>query len=307
MTRNFGIAGVQMSVVPWDAKATVNKMSDIAVNISRSFPWVNLVMFHELVVPGLVQFMTTEHPDTWKKNAEQIPGPLTERLCALARRTGQWLVPGSMYELDGDKLYNTAVVISPEGEIVAKYRKMFPWLPYESGTTPGEEFCVFDVPDVGRFGLCICYDMWFPEVSRQLAWMGAEVILQPTLTPTSDRELELVMARANALFNQCYFVSVNGIGEWGGGRSTVIDPDGRVLQQASTNQTFMTEIIDLDHVTRTREYGTLGLAQTIKQLRDSGKRFPIYEDDNLTQGSFKELGAIKYHRGLELSKVYKSK
>ena len=304
MTRNFGIAGVQMSVVPWDAKATVDKMSDVAVNIHRSFPWVNLVMFHELVVPGLVQFVTTERPDTWKRNAESIPGPLTDRLCALARKTGQWLVPGSMYELDGDKLYNTAVVISPEGEIVAKYRKMFPWLPYEAGTTPGEEFCVFDIPDVGRFGLCICYDMWFPEVSRQLAWMGAEVILQPTLTPTSDRELELVMARANALFNQCYFVSVNGVGEWGGGRSTFIDPDGRILQQASTNQTFMTEIMDLDHVTRTREYGTLGLAQTIKQLRDSGKRFPIYEDDNLTGGSFKELGAIKYHRDLELNKVY---
>ncbi len=240
MTRNFGIAGVQMSVVPWDAKATVDKMLDVAINIDRSFPWVNLVIFHELVVPGLVQFVTTDRPDTWKKNAEPIPGPLTDRLCALARKTGQWLVPGSMYELEGDKLYNTAVVISPEGEIVAKYRKMFPWLPYEGGTTPGEEFCVFDIPDVGRFGLCICYDMWFPEVSRQLAWMGAEVILQPTLTPTSDRELELVMARANALFNQCYFVSVNGVGEWGGGRSTVIDPDGRVLQQASTNQTFLT-------------------------------------------------------------------
>ncbi len=303
MTRNFGIAGVQMSVVPWDAEATVNKMSDVAINISKSFPWVNLVMFHELVVPGLVQFMTTDRPDTWKKNAESIPGPLTDRLCALARKTGQWLVPGSMYELDGDKLYNTAVVISPEGKIAAKYRKMFPWLPYEGGTTPGEEFCVFDIPDVGRFGLCICYDMWFPEVSRQLAWMGAEVILQPTLTPTSDRELELVMARANALFNQCYFVSVNGIGEWGGGRSTVIDPDGRILQQASTNQTFMTEIIDLDHVTRTREFGTLGLAQTLKQLRDSGQHFLLYEDDNLAKGGFGELGAIKYHRDLELNKT----
>ena len=134
--------------------------------------------------------------------------------------------------------------------------------------------CVFDIPDVGRFGLCICYDMWFPEVSRQLAWMGAEVILQPTLTPTSDRELELAMARANALFNQCYFFSVNGIGEWGGGRSTIIDPDGRVLQEASTNQTFITEMIDLDHTTRTREFGTLGLAQTLKQLRDSGHKFP---------------------------------
>ena len=301
MTRNFGIAGVQMSVVPWNPNATVDKMSDVAINIRKSFPWVNLVMFHELVVPGLVQFVTTDQPDTWKKCAEPIPGPLTERLCALARQTGQWLVPGSMYELDNDKLYNTAVVISPEGKIAARYRKMFPWLPYEAGTTPGEEFCVFDIPDVGRFGLCICYDMWFPEVSRQLAWMGAEVILQPTLTPTSDRELELVMARANALFNQCYFVSVNGVGEWGGGRSTVIDPDGRVLQQASTNQTFLTEIIDLDHVTRTREYGTLGLAQTIKQLRDSGMRFPIYEGDNLSEGSFKELGAIRYHRNLEIA------
>ncbi len=190
-----------------------------------------MVVFHELVVPGLVQFVTPEDKDWWKKNAEVIPGPLTERLQALARKTHQWLVPGSMWELDGDKLYNTALVISPEGEIVAKYRKMFPWLPYEAGTTPGDQFCVFDIPNVGRFGLCICYDMWFPEVSRQLAWMGAEVIIQPTLTPTSDRELELAMARANGLFNQCYFVSVNGIGEWGGGRSTIIDPDGRVLRK----------------------------------------------------------------------------
>ena len=122
-------------------------------------------------------------------------------------------------------MYNTSVVISPDGEIIAKYRKMFPWLPYEAGTAAGDTFCVFDIPNIGRFGLCICYDMWFPEVSRQLAWMGAEAIIQPTLTPTSDRSLELVMARANALFNQCYFFSINGIGEWGGGRSTIIDPD----------------------------------------------------------------------------------
>jgi predicted amidohydrolase len=299
MTRLFGIAGVQMSVVPWDAEATVDKMADIALNINKSFPWVNLMMFHELVVPGLVQFVTTEKADTWKKNAEAIPGPLTDRLCRLARSLGRWLVPGSMYELDGDKLYNTAIVISPEGTIVARYRKMFPWLPYEGSTAPGDQFCVFDVPDVGRFGLCICYDLWFPEVSRTLAWMGAEVILQPTLTPTSDRELELAMCRANALFNQCYFISINGIGEWGGGRSTMIDPDGRILQEAGTNQTFLTEIIDLDHVTRTREFGTLGLGQTLKQLRDSGQTFPIYENGQLAKGSFSQLGALKFHHSLK--------
>lgn len=298
MARLLGVAGVQMSVVPWDAQGTVEKIGDIAVNISKSFPWVQLVMFHELVVPGLVQFVTPDDKDWWKRNTEPVPGPLTERLCAIARTTGQWLIPGSMFEMEGDKLYNTAIVISPQGEIAAKYRKMFPWLPFEAGTTPGKEFCVFDIPYVGRLGLCICYDMWYPEVSRTLAWMGAEIILQPTLTPTSDRDLELVMVRANALFNQTYFVSVNGIGTWGGGRSLMVDPDGRILQEAGTNQTILTEVLDLERVTRTREFGTIGLAQTLKQLRDSGQTFPIYEDGKLAKGSFEKLGPLKFHRNL---------
>jgi predicted amidohydrolase len=123
--------------------------------------------------------------------------------------------------------------------------------------------------------------------------MGAEVILQPTLTPTSDRPLELVMARANALFNQCYFFSINGVTDWGGGRSTIIDPDGRILQEAGSSQTFLTELIDLDHTRRTREYGTLGLGQTLKQLRDSGHRFPIYGDHGVAPGKWDELGKLK--------------
>ena len=300
MSRLFGIAGVQMHVQAFDAHATVDKMAEIATNLTKSFPWVQLIMYHELVVPGLDQFVTSEDRDWQVKNSESVPGAISDRLCNLARSLNRWLIPGSMYELDGDKLYNTALVISPQGEIVRKYRKMFPWLPYEDGVTPGTEFCVFDIPDVGRFGLCICYDMWFPEVARSLVWQGAEVILQPTLTPTSDRELELVMCRANALFNQCYFISVNGVGTWGGGRSTMIDPDGRILQEASTNQTILTEMIDLDHTTRTREFGTIGLAQTLKQLRDSDHTFPIYEDGRLSKGSFADLGALKYHRHLEV-------
>ena len=290
-----------MSVVARDADATFEKMADIALNIHKQFPWINMVVYHELVIPALEQFVTPEDKDWWKKNSGPVPGPQTDRLCGLARKTRQWIVPGSMWEIDDGKMYNTSVVISPDGDIVAKYRKMFPWLPYETGTEAGDEFCVFEIPEVGRFGLCICYDMWFPEVARQLAWMGAEVIIQPTLTPTSDRPLELVMARANALFNQCYFVSVNGIGTWGGGRSTIIDPDGRILQEAGTSQTFMTEMIDLDHTTRTREYGTLGLGQTLKQLRDSGHTFPMYENGKLREGSFKNLGELVLHRNLKMN------
>lgn len=306
MTRLFGIAGVQMSVEEWNMDATFEKMSDVALNIRKQLPWIDMVVYHELCVPGLVQFKTPVDIDWYKKNSGPVPGPQTDRLCELARKTRQWLIPGSMWELEGGNMYNTSVVISPAGEIIAKYRKMFPWLPYESGTAPGDQFCVFDIPNVGRFGLCICYDMWFPEVSRQLAWMGAEVIIQPTLTPTSDRDLELVMARANALFNQCYFVSINGVGTWGGGRSTIIDPDGRILQQAGTNQTFMTEMIDLDHTKRTREYGTLGLAQTLKQLRDSGHTFPIYGDQSVANGSFEQLGKLAYHQNKGLSPSPKS-
>jgi len=298
MSRLFGIAGVQMSVVPRDADATFEKMSDIAINIHKSFPWIGMIVYHELVVTALVQFVTPENKEWWRKNSGSVPGLQTDRLCDLARKTRMWLIPGSMWEIEADKLYNTSVAISPDGEIITKYRKMFPWLPYEADTAAGDSFCVFDIPNVGRFGLCICYDMWFPEVSRQLAWMGAEVIIQPTLTPTSDRTLELVMARANALFNQCYFFSINGVGEWGGGRSTIIDPDGRILQEAGTSQTFLTELIDLDHTTRTREYGTLGLGQTLKQLRDSGHAFPVYGNGRLPEGSFDNLGALAFQRDL---------
>jgi predicted amidohydrolase len=72
MTRLFGISGVQMSVVPWDANATVEKMADIATNIKKNFPWVQLVMFHELVIPGLVQFVTTD-------NGKRMPNPSLAR------------------------------------------------------------------------------------------------------------------------------------------------------------------------------------------------------------------------------------
>lgn len=281
-----------MSVIPWDARATLEKMTEIVAQVSETFPWAQIIVFPELALSAAAQFVSADSPEPWRKSAEPIPGPATERMCRLARETGKWLVPGSMYEADGTNIFNTAVAISPEGEIVARYRKMFPWLPYESETTPGDQFCVFDIPRVGRFGLCICYDGWFPEVMRTLAWMGAEVILHPALTPTSDRQTELILTQANAIFNQCYVVDINGLGPWGGGRSLIVDPDGRVLQQVGERDMVMTEILDFDHVRRTREFGTLGLCQTWKQLRHFPGRFPIYEG-KLDEGAiYRGLGEL---------------
>lgn len=296
MSRLIGLAAAQLAPVPWNSEASLRKLGDAVAQIALSFPWVQLVVFPELFVAGVTPLVPAPSPEPWRQSAQPIPGPLTDQLCDLARQAGKWLVPGSLYELAGDQVYNTALVISPAGEIVATYRKLFPWLPYEAETSPGDQFCVFDIPQVGRFGLCICYDQWFPEVVRSLVWLGAEVILQPTLTPTSDRALELVVSQANAIVNQCYFAGVNGLGPFGGGQSLLVDPDGRVLQQAGGHETILTELLDLDHVTRTRELGTLGLTQSLKQLRDSRHRFPIYQHGPEHGPGFQQLGPLAIHR-----------
>ena len=298
MSRLLGIAGVQIAPVPWEPEATLNKMAEVVAQIKASFPWVQLILFPELIVSGEAPFVQPPVPEAWRQNAQPIPGPLSSQLCELARTADVWLVPGSQYELDGGAIYNTAIVISPQGHIVAKYRKMFPWQPFENDLQPGDQFCVFDVPGVGRFGLCICYDSWFPEVARSLAWLGAEVILRPTLTATVDRVLELVISQANAIFNQCYFVDVNAVGPWGGGRSLIVDPNGRVLQQAGDHETIVTEILDLDQVHQVRELGTLGLCQTWKQLRDFQGQFPIYSAAFASGPIYDQLGQLQLHRHL---------
>ena len=150
------------------------------------------------------------------------------------------------------KIYNTASVIDPNGNVVKRYRKMFPFLPYEENVTSGDEFCLFDVPDVGRFGVSICYDMWFPETSRTLAIQGAEVILHPSLTGTVDRDIELSIVRATAAINQCFMFDVNGLGAGGFGKTIVCGPEGRVLYQAENNEEIIPIEIDMERVRRSR-------------------------------------------------------
>jgi formamidase len=211
----------------------------------------------------------------------EIPGALTDELGAIARDAGLWLIPGSVYEQgENGAMHNTCLVFSPDGELVARYRKVFPWEPHET-CTPGDEFVVFEIPEVGRVGLSICYDGSFPETSRQLAWMGAEVILQPTLTTTTDRAAELVMARANAIFNQLYFVSLNAAWPAALGRSVIVDPEGIVRYQAGEAEETVTDVLDLDAVTRVRRYGTAGVSRMWDQFerRREELRLPVYALD----------------------------
>lgn len=293
MSRSFGLAAVQLAPVPWDPAATAAKMVAVSHRIVATFPWVDMLVFPELVASGVEQLGRRPTVEEWGRCRAPVPGPLTAPFTDLARRLRRWVVPGSLYETEGDVTYNTSVAIAPDGEIVARYRKLFPWYPFEAESTPGSGYTVFDVPGVGRFGLSICYDMWYPETVRTLTWMGAEVILHPTLTTTQDRELETVISRAHAITNQVYFLDVNGVGPWGGGRSVLVDPEGQVVHQAGERETFFVQRIDLDRVTRAREAGTLGIAQTWKQLRDFGMRFPPYQEGFEEGAVFEGLGGLE--------------
>ena len=230
------------------------------------FPWVQMVMFSELAPYGpLTQF------------AQTLPGPAEEAFQEMAARHGIWLLPGSMFERVGKQIFNTASVIDPLGQVVGRYRKMFPFRPYEQGVEAGTEFLVFEVPDVGRFGVSICYDIWFPETTRTLTAMGAEVLLHPVLTGTVDRDIEIGIARATAAMFQCYVFDINGLGPGGLGRSCVIDSSGSLLHQAGTREEMIPIEIDLDQVRRQRETGIRGLGQPLKSFRDRSADFTIYD------------------------------
>jgi predicted amidohydrolase len=279
----FAVAGVQMPVsAQGDNIATMGRY---AAHVRKRFPWVGMLLFPELCVFG---------PNP--AHAQTLPGDAEDKLCRIAQEHGLWLIPGSLFErvhdAHGDRIYNTTPVIDPQGHVVARFRKLFPFRPYEQGVTAGSEFVVFDVPGAGRFGVSICYDMWFPETTRQLVALGAEVILHPTMTDTIDREIELSIARASAAMNQVYFFDINGVADGGNGRSIVVDCAGYTLHEAGTAAQIMPVEIDFDRIRRERERGVRGLGQTLKSFRDRSVEFPVYAAQGAGHGALDALGPL---------------
>jgi formamidase len=267
--RTLSIVALQTAPVFGDPEATLERLADRAPRIRDLVPHAQLLMLPELHLSAAPAPLEDRDDGYAERVAVEVPGPLTERLGEIARGSGLWLVAGTVFERGEAGIHNTCIALSPQGELVGRYRKVFPWQPHE-GCVRGDEFVTFDIPEVGRIGLSICYDGSFPETSRQLAWMGAEVILQPSLTTTSDRDHELVMARANAIFNQLYLVSLNAAAPAGLGRSVVVDPEGLVRVQAGEGEEMLTDVLDLDAVTRVRRFGTAGVSRMWDQLEREG-------------------------------------
>jgi predicted amidohydrolase len=272
MSRVLPIAVAQAQ--PQKIDEPLSSFAEHAQSLLKSFPQTRMIVYPELHL-----FHADLDKQALLEVAEPLGGARVTALRELAANLGVWLIPGSVCELGANgELFNTAIALSPEGELVASYRKVFPWRPYEPFDA-GDRFVTFEMPGVGRFGFSICYDAWFPEVTRHLAWMGAEVVLNLVKTTTCDRTQEIVLARANAIVNQVFVVSVNCAGPIGMGQSLIVDPEGLVrTATAGTEATVLTDVLDLEHVARVRKYGTAGLTRVWNQFRpgDQPLSLPLY-------------------------------
>ena len=262
----FMIAGIQMPV-PIGGQ-NIAAMTAQIEKTAALYPGVDMVVFSELAVHGPLHACASRTPQADEAIFQE-----------LAARHRIWIVPGTAFVEREGRIYNHAVVIDPNGTIVGRYDKMFPFLPFEAGVTGGSEFLIFDVPEIGRFGLTICYDIWFPETTRTLTSAGVEVLIHPVLTGTTDRNAELAIVQATAVMFSCYVVDVNGLDAGGVGQSLVTDPTGRVVHQCGQATEIFPINIDLGLVRQVRREGANGLGQVLKSFRDKNVALDTYANN----------------------------
>ena len=198
----------------------------------------DLIIFPEMSLTGYVVL------DQVYELAETIPGPSTQKIEALAKKTGMHIIFGmpELSEKTHATVFNTAVFVGPKG-LIGKYRKMY--LPTHSVFEekryfrPGYEAAAFQT-DIGNIGLSICYDVFFPEVYRLTRLKGAQLIVCISASPAVRRGYFEILTSARALENTAFLAYVNlagvedGLQFWGGSR--LVCPTGDVVAKAKYDE-----------------------------------------------------------------------
>jgi predicted amidohydrolase len=228
------IAAVQMD----------SRLGDVAHNLGEvrqrlrecAGQGAKLVVFPECILSG---YGFPGKEDAWP-HAETIPGPTTRTLLDDCRALDAWVVVGMLERGGGEQLFNSCVLLGPGGQTHV-YRKVhLPCLGVDRCTTGGDR--PFAVHDLGglRVGMNVCYDGSFPESSRVLALLGADLIVLPTNWPDGGRRAMQYLVQARALENHVYYAAVNRVGIEAGfhfiGMSRIADVNGDLLAASETDR-----------------------------------------------------------------------
>ncbi len=243
----------QIRTVPGDVETNLAKIEKYVSNASKKD--VELIVFPELSVAGYMA------QDLILDLAEPIPGKVTSRLEKIAREYNMYLVAGfPEFDLEKKIIYNSAILVGPEG-IVGIYRKrhlpsygIFDesryFKPYRSVFKP------FNTR-LGKIGIVICYDLFFPETTRILALMGTDILVVPSAAPDMSKDHFETFVKARAMENTIFVIYVNMVGFYRGigffGGSHIRGPLGDLIYSLDTHvEKLGIATIDDETLTRAR-------------------------------------------------------
>ena len=240
-----------------------------AANIAEAEKWIREAAAQGAQVVALPEvFVWRGVKREERQAAEPIPGPTSERLAVLARELSIYILGGSILEQvpGSDKAYNTSLLFSSEGRLLAKYRKIHLFdvdlkegvSIKESDTRARGEAVVVTETELCAMGLSICYDLRFPELYRKMAAKGAQLMFVPSaFTAYTGKAHWEPLLRARAIENQSYIVAPAQFGKHPNGfethgHSMIVDPWGKILAELPDGPGVVMADIDLDYLLKVR-------------------------------------------------------
>jgi predicted amidohydrolase len=245
---------IRITAIQLEAKdQSKQENRDTVLRLLDKAPAADLLLLPELWPSGFFSF------DNYHADSEEIDGPLITALREKVAEKAVHAMIGSFVERNGDHFYNTALLLGPDGAILAKYRKihLFGFQSREKQLlSPGNEVTVVDLP-WGRAGISTCYDLRFPELYRLMVDQGAIFFLVASAWPLARLSAWQLFNQSRAHENLAYLISCNCAGTNRGiafaGHSMIVDPLGNILAQGGETGQYVTAEIDPELPIRVRK------------------------------------------------------